>query len=105
MSHLFTETNTQFEEKLKSWLKGAQAIVGATYSAPTLTVDPKGRKYIRIVREGGNSRSVYAFIVKATGDVMMPASWAAPAKHPRGNIFNADNGLTCCGPYGIAYLR
>jgi hypothetical protein len=60
-----------------------------------------GSRYIRVFRDN----SAYAFIDKTNGDVLMPASYKAPAKHPRGNIFNADNGLDCTGPYGIAYLK
>jgi hypothetical protein len=39
------------------------------------------------------------------GDVMKAASFAQPAKHARGNVFNTDNGTNCCGPYGVAYLK
>ena len=59
------------------------------------------RLLIKIICDG----SAYAFIDKSNGDVLKPASWNAPAKHARGNIFADDNGLNCCGPYGIAYLR
>jgi hypothetical protein len=55
----------------------------------------------RVRRDG----SVHAFVDKNTGDVLMPASWSKPAKHARGNIFEADNGLGRMGPYGPAYLR
>lgn len=60
-----------------------------------------GQRYIRVFRDN----SCYAFIDKTNGDVLMPASYKAPAKHARGNIFNDDNGLDCTGPYGIAYLK
>lgn len=61
-----------------------------------------GKRYIKVCLKGSG---VYAFIDKTNGDVLKPASWAAPAKTARGNIFNEDNGMGCCGPYGIAYLR
>ena len=38
----------------------------------------------RILRD----RSAFAFVDKKTGDVLKPASWSAPAKHARGNIFD-----------------
>jgi hypothetical protein len=60
-----------------------------------------GKRYIRVFRDN----SCYAFIDKTTGDVLMPASYKTPAKHPRGNIFNSDGGLDCTAPYGIAYLK
>ena len=37
--------------------------------------------------------------------VLLPASWKAPAKHARGNIFDDDNGLRTMGPYGPGYIR
>jgi hypothetical protein len=61
----------------------------------------RGVKRIRIVRDG----SAHAFVDIATGDVLKPASWAAPAKHARGNIFDEHNGLGSMGPYGPAYLK
>ena len=59
--------------------------------------------------------SIYAFIARIdfqtktlgyikAGDIHKPASYQAPAKHARGNIFQNDfNG--CVGDVGIAYLR
>lgn len=61
----------------------------------------KGRKYIRIVCNG----SAHAFVDTTNGDVLKPASWKTPAKHARGNIFDASNGLASMGPYGPAYMR
>ena len=59
--------------------------------------------------------SVYAFIclkdyqtktlgVLKTGDIHTPASWKAPAKHARANVFQ-DNCISCASPYGLTYLR
>jgi len=47
-----------------------------------------------------NSRSVWAFINKETGDVYKPASWNAPAKHARANIFDKETwkNVTAQGP-------
>lgn len=70
-----------------------------------LTLDFKdGKKYIKLISVCPQ-RSAYGFIDKTNGDVLKAASWAAPAKHARSNIFNPDNGISCCGPYGIAHLR
>jgi hypothetical protein len=55
----------------------------------------------RITRD----RSAFCFVDKATGNVLKAASWSAPAKHARGNIFDESNGLAKIGPYGPAYLR
>jgi hypothetical protein len=76
--------------------------------APDLYRVGGGRKYLRIeVLSMGleGHRSVYAFINTENGDILKPASWKAPAKHARGNVFADDLGLSCCGRYGVAYLR
>jgi hypothetical protein len=54
-----------------------------------------GNKYIKVISyvkpkyEGAfGQQSVHAFIDKKTGDIYKPASWNAPAKHVRFNIYN-----------------
>jgi len=59
-----------------------------------------GRKFVKIIR--GNS--VYAFVELGSGDIYKPASWRAPAKHVRGNIFNSDP-LVGTDIYGVNYLK
>jgi hypothetical protein len=72
-----------------------------------LSIDPKGRKYAKIVREdeGGGGGSVHCFVEIATGNILKAASWKAPAKHARGNINDEDGGRSALGPYGAVYLR
>jgi hypothetical protein len=60
-----------------------------------------GTRYVRVMR----GTSAHAFIDRSNGDVLKPATWKAPAKHARGNIFDASNGLGSMGPYGPAYLK
>jgi hypothetical protein len=67
---------------------------------PVFELEELQKRY-RVTRD----RSAFCFIDKATGDVLKAASWAAPAKHARGNIFDESNGLAKIGPYGPAYLR
>lgn len=59
----------------------------------------KGSKYLKIVtsKKNGNQRSVHSFICIrdmgkfTSGDILKPASWAAPAKNfARGNLFQGD---------------
>lgn len=73
----------------------------------SLTIE-KGRKYARIVvnREGnrGPGQSVYCFVQLDNGDILKSATWKAPAKYTRGNIFAADP-LAGVGEYGADYLR
>jgi hypothetical protein len=99
--------------RLDRWLWTAQDIVNKYYQEkfPTLTASQlemsDGRRYIRIdiVRDAGQgSRSVYAFIDKQTGDVLRAASYKGPAKHARGNLFDAMQGTEMLTPYGIGYL-
>ena len=55
-----------------------------------------GRKFIKIIRDN----SVWGFVAKKdgvhkglpmkAGDVLKAASWRAPAKHTRGNIFDKN---------------
>lgn len=105
--------STDFDTALASFVAGCQRIVTENdrkYDNPDLfktkiEVEP-GRRYVRIVRsDKGLSRSAHCFVDTKNGDVLKAAGWKAPAKHARGNIFNADNGLDCMGPYGAAYIR
>lgn len=67
----------------------------------------EGRKYIKIVSfvkekySAVGQHSVHAFVDKKTGDIYKPASWNAPAKGVRFNIFNdIDLLLKKADPYG-----
>lgn len=103
-----------FDEKLASWLAAMQKMVTeyqeknfptvAKTNPPKLEATP-GTRYIRIVKKDVSSTSAFAFIDKTNGDVLKPDGWKTPAKHPRGNLFDPDNGLKHMGPYGPAYLR
>jgi len=67
----------------------------------------KGSKYTKIMTAASpehSGNSAYAFIDNKSGDVFKAASWAAPAKHTRGNI-NDASGLAACGRYGVTCLR
>jgi len=39
------------------------------------------------------------------GDVLKSASWRAPAKHARGNIFDVWGGVKWVSWTGLAYLK
>lgn len=86
-----------------------------TYSKPPTLTAEDGGKVIKIV-SNGSQRMVYCFIAKVDnntkalgevkcGDVLKSASWKAPAKHARGNLFDSAKGMSQMGPYGAAYLR
>lgn len=95
-----------FEKALEEWLAGAQRIIDEYTAANFKNLLPdkltivRGKRYIKVIRD----HSVFAFIDK-NGDVLKPASWATPAKHARGNLFDETKGLGSMGPYGPAYLR
>jgi len=73
----------------------------------------KGRRYDKIVqvdvgfnRGGPNGQPqsrVWAFIDKTNGDILKPAHWNKPAKHPRGNIYE-DDCMQFIGSHGPAYM-
>lgn len=65
----------------------------------------KGRKFWRVWTADSVSKSAHSFLDTETGDILKPAGWKGPAKHPRGNIFSADVGMSGVGAYGAKYLR
>jgi len=117
-----------FEEKFGSFLEGCKQIVAedhakkyANLRQPWLEVVPAkaNTRYIAIrsyddwnkeacALNGGKDKGIrwraYAFVDTTNGDVLKPATWRAPAKHSRGNIFDPSNGLAKMGPFGPAYL-
>lgn len=101
-------------DRLNRWLTAAQTIINENYASrfPSLTPSvlemSDGRRYIRvdvIVDNGRGQRSVFAFIDKWTGSVLRAATYKAPAKHARGNLFDASSGVSELTPYGPKYLR
>ena len=98
----------EFQAALDTFLSRCQEIIDTNHigfshiTRPVLSVEP-GRRYIRIVKTD-SQRSAYAFIDMRDGSVLLPESWKTPAKHARGNIFDADPGKNMT-PYGPPYLR
>tara|TARA_Y100000034_G_scaffold1017_1_gene1291 strand:+ start:9253 stop:9591 length:339 start_codon:yes stop_codon:yes gene_type:complete len=110
-----------FNTALNDWLNGVRKLVRKHYQdsypnlpVPTLDTD-EGGKFIRIVEDNGSQKSAFAFVAKVDGqtkalgkvkqgDVLKTASWKAPARHARGNIFDDSKGLKHVGPRGPAYL-
>ena len=112
---------------LASFLATAQDILSEFWTKAGYTHAPcpvlrleKGTRYAAIYRDeyrNGTlvSGSIHAFVdlkggphkgtINKPGDILKPASYKAPAKHARGNIFDADHGASAVGPYGVAYLK
>ena len=105
------EPTTTFEGALAAFVARAQEMVTEHYTrnfpraeVPQL-VTSTGRRYIKVIRqEHGVNGSVYCFVDRTNGDVLKAASWKAPAKHARGNIYSPNNGTEGVSPYGGRYL-
>lgn len=110
-NYLTEEQN--FDQALKAFLKGSQEIIDNDYKIhypnlkPNILTTKVGKKYVKIISkaQSGYGTSVWAFIDKATGDILKPASWKAPAEHARGNILDQDNGTRSVTAYGPGYLQ
>ncbi len=104
--------DTKFKAALQRWLELAQDVVDThmkknfpSLQRRVLVLDRPGQRYVRVFEESqGGGRSCWAFIDLGNGDVLKPASWKAPAKHSRGNIF-AENPVAGLSSYGPPSLR
>ncbi len=110
-----------FEAALEAYRATAEATLRRyfarndfTFAVPTITVAKGGRKYAKLLRgendpatgEPRPGGSVHSFVNKATGEIFKAASYSAPAKHARGNVYSDDHGahaLTDCA--SVRYLR
>jgi hypothetical protein len=102
-----SHTKSEFEAAFRTFFEGCKRITKDHYKQQQFANkddswdDQWLKKRVRVKRDGG----AHCFVDYETGDVLKAASWAEPAKHARGNIYDADNGLGKMGPYGPAYLR
>ena len=104
-----THTHQEFNTALQSFIEGCVKISNASAMLCGYDLSAEWlQKRVRVVRSdvgNVNSRSVHCFVDMATGDVLKADGWAKPAKHARGNIYDAKNGLGGMSPYGANYLR
>jgi hypothetical protein len=113
------ELMENYENKLESFVAGCQDKIDADRNEHFPNIPriglrvASGRRYSKLITteargEGVSQKfidsSVFAFIDKTSGDVLKAASWASPAKHARGNIFDEFNGLKYVTAYGPVYL-
>ena len=82
----------------------SDALQRASDFRKSLSIDP-GRKYMKIVRNDYDQRSVWGFIVKEDtskfkkGDILKAASWSSPATNQaRGNILSDHYRVSWTGP-------
>lgn len=73
---------------------------------PTISVEPNGRKYKKLSAkyDSGTRQQtmVVCFVNIENGDVLKAASWKAPAKHARGNIFDDSQGMDAMNDCGTS---
>jgi len=107
--HSFAADPSAFNTAVAEWMKIATQRVednAKQYkhiaTPPHLSIE-KGKRYWKIVIKDSQT-SVFAFIDTQNGNVYKAASWRAPAKHARGNIFDFDRGARWIGPYGMAHI-
>ena len=102
----------EFDAALGKFIAGCQKLIDDHFernhfaNTPLLTAEV-GSRYIKIVRQelAANGGSVHCFVDKNNGDVLKAASWRAPAKGARSNIFNEFNGVDGMTEYGAKYFR
>ena len=104
-----------FQARLDEWVATLQKQMDDYYREkfPSLEreilVQDPGRKYVRIWKrresEDTSRGSAFAFIDTTNGNILRPATYKAPAKHARGNLFDASKGLGQVGVYGPNYMR
>ena len=104
------ENTNDIGTALEAFIANSQAKINSYFKenyqhvAPGTLVTMHGKKYIRIVNKDTVLRSAWAFVDTLTGDILKAASWKAPAKHSRGNIYKPETWGTVSW-LGPAYLR
>ena len=101
------DVKSQFVLFLNAVSEMKVAYISEKYSnldAPVMSYS-EGRKYYKIINNENDRQNVWGFVSKENGDILKAASWAAPAKHARGNIFDDGLGMSNVGPYGPCYLK
>lgn len=100
---------SDFDKAFEVFMDKVQAVfdkywneMGFTHTKPEFEVT-EGPRYIKVIRDDRSQRSVHLFVDKRNGDVLKAASWKAPAKGARSNIFDEDNGESGLTAYGAKY--
>ena len=100
--------NPDLVDKLHAWCdilehKGKQQTYGNQNFYFWFNVGPK---YTKIVRSDKDSKqdTVHAFVVNSNGDIYKPATWSAPYKDVRYNIYKEFDQLLNDCEWSGAYL-
>lgn len=113
----------QFNEKLNKLIEQLQNKINDHFAQHLKMLTPPkleahaGKSYVKVAKHDRDSKgaSVYFFIAAKDisnktmgnvkfGDILKPATWKAPTKHARGNLFD-ESTWNCIGIYGVDYLR
>ena len=101
-----TQFKSDIDDAIKDFIKKCREIVRAD-GRDKLGYDLEiggGRKYTKIIMNTGNQQMVWAFIDRTNGDVLKAATWRAPAKHARGNLYDPYGGMLNINWTGPAYM-
>jgi hypothetical protein len=110
-----------FDAALESYRATAEGILrahfdrnGYTFATPNIEIAKGGRKFAKLLRtesdpvtgENRGQTFVHSFVNKATGEILKAASFKAPAKHARGNVYSDDHGAHALDDAAhVKYLR
>ena len=109
---------TELMVRVEGYVSAAQYVTDKHFAEnyknldpPELTIVTSGTRYVKVFKtekndkERGRNGCIFAFIDRTNGDILKPATYKAPAKHARGNVFDADYGISRTGAYGPNYLK
>ncbi len=115
------KTRAEFEAGLEEFRAAAEEIIRAhfarnefTFAVPNVEILPRrGKRFAKLVRtesdpETGENRGqtfVHSFVEIETGDIYKAATFKAPAKHARGNIYLDAGRDSMTADAHIKYLR
>jgi hypothetical protein len=111
---------TAFDEALEDYRATAEGILkahfdrsGFTFAVPHIEIFKVSRKYAKLIRtesdpatgEKRGQTFVHSFVEVATGNILKPASFKAPAKHARGNIYRGNGADALTESAHVRYLK
>ena len=111
---------TPFEEALEDFRATAEGILrdyfarnNYTFAVPHIEIFKVSRKYAKLIRtesdpatgEKRGQTFVHSFVEVATGDIFKAATFKAPAKHARGNIYRGNGAEALTDDAHVRYLK
>lgn len=115
--HSYAENSARFIEHLVAFCNGVHAMRvqyneehGYNHEKEKDVIYEEGSRYFKVLYrtqwngEGEIKSHIHCFVDKTNGGILKAATWRAPAKGYRGNIFN-ENCLKGVNTYGANYRR